>query len=69
MKRGLAMIPIRANRRRKWTWHPQIWWSVGPDTETSKEASKLFLTPTTSPKRLIRFEGKDYNTGKISRQT
>jgi hypothetical protein len=69
MKKDLAMIPIRAERRRKWTWHPQIWWPVGPDTKTSKEASKLFPTLTTSPKRLILFEGKDYNTRKISKQT
>ena len=61
------MIPIRAEWLRERIWHPEIWSSVGPDTETSKEASQFSLTPTTSFERLILIDGKDYNTRKISR--
>jgi hypothetical protein len=68
MKKSLAVIPIRAAWPRERTWHPEICSSVGPDTETSKEASKFSLTPTTSFERLIIIDGKDYNTRKIRGQ-
>jgi len=45
MKKSLEVIPIRAEWPREWTWHPEIWSSVGPDTETSKEASKFKPPP------------------------
>jgi hypothetical protein len=40
MKKSPAAIPIQRESLREWTWHPEIWSSVGRDTETSKEASK-----------------------------
>jgi hypothetical protein len=45
MKKNLAVMPIQAEWPRDWTWHPEIWSSVGSDTDTSKEASKFEPPP------------------------
>src|SRR5271168_535030 len=41
IRKSLPAIPMRTEVNRATALHPGIWSSIGADTETSKEASKL----------------------------